>query len=273
MSLGIVIKGPEGIVLAADSRLTVTATLPPNPAAPGVLMQLPVNFDNSTKLLTFNGHHRWIGAVTFGDATIGQANDLRTAQSFLSAFELTLPEERLTVAAFAQSLSDFFMNEWNTRMPQGHVSAGMSFVIGGFDADEAYGSMYELNIPNTPVPVEQMHNDFGLNFGGQKEITERLMQGYDAQVLAIITDVLGLTPAQVASVQTALAALQISVPLQLLPLQDCIDLAVFLIRTTTSAQSLSIGLRGVGGAIDVAVITQQNGIEIIQRKGLTADKS
>ncbi len=71
--------------------------------------------------------------------------------------------------------------------------------------------------------------------------------------------------------QKALAQLQLTIPYQVLPLQDCIDLAIFLIRTTTTAQNLSIGIRGVGGAIDVAVITQREGLRIIQRKELVGE--
>ena len=272
MSLGIVIKGPEGVVLVADSRLTLTATMPADPANPGVVKTLPVNFDNSAKLLTFGESHKWVGAVTFGDATIGQANDLRTASSFVPAIELELPDERLPIGEYAQRLSDFFMRERAARMPGAPPSLGMSFVVGGYDPDEAYGSMFEFNVPNQPAPAEQMNDTFGVNFGGQKEITERLMQGYDGRVLQIAKETLGLDPAQEAAFSQALAQLQISVPLQLLPLQDCIDLAIFLIRTTTSAQSLSIGIRGVGGAIDVAVITQQKGMEIIQRKELVGER-
>jgi len=42
MSLGVVIKGPEGAVLAADSRVTLEARH-------GDGMTLLVNFDNATK--------------------------------------------------------------------------------------------------------------------------------------------------------------------------------------------------------------------------------
>jgi hypothetical protein len=51
-----------------------------------------------------------------------------------------------------------------------------------------------------------------------------------------------------------------------LALQDCIDLACFFIRTTMDAQKLSIGIRGVGGAIDVAIIKRNQDIHFIQRK-------
>jgi len=45
MSLGIAFKGPEGIVLAADSRITLTTVLDNE----NNRMHLPATFDNGTK--------------------------------------------------------------------------------------------------------------------------------------------------------------------------------------------------------------------------------
>ena len=97
MSLGIVIKSPEGIVLAAESRVTLTVN-----GQNGQPSHM-VNFDNATKLFSFKAPHNHIGVVTYGQAAIGQ----RTAHSFVPEFESTLPEERLTVAEMAQRISDF----------------------------------------------------------------------------------------------------------------------------------------------------------------------
>ena len=71
MSLGIAFKGPEGIVLAADSRVTLTAQVP------GRNMLLPATFDNATKLLQIAGQ-QYIGVVTYGAGAIGQ-QEPRTA--------------------------------------------------------------------------------------------------------------------------------------------------------------------------------------------------
>ena len=60
--------------------------------------------------------------------------------------------------------------------------------------------------------------------------------------------------------------LENTIPYDLLPLQDCVDLAIFLIRTTITAQNLAIGVRGVGGVIEVATVTRAGGLKSIQRK-------
>jgi hypothetical protein len=79
MSLGIVIKSPEGIVLAAESRVTLTIN-----GAQGQPSHF-VNYDNATKLFSFCSPHNHVGVVTYGLAAIGQ----RTAHSFVPEFEST----------------------------------------------------------------------------------------------------------------------------------------------------------------------------------------
>jgi hypothetical protein len=58
-----------------------------------------------------------------------------------------------------------------------------------------------------------------------------------------------------------------------MPLQDCVDVAIFFIRTTISAQKLTVGLRGVGGPIDVAIITQKDGLQFVQQKKIHGEES
>ena len=88
MSLGIAFKGPEGIVLAADSRVTINAK---RPLSPQQTLILPSTFDNATKLLRVEGQ-KHVGAVTYGAGTIGLAEP-RAAHSFLPEFELELFKE------------------------------------------------------------------------------------------------------------------------------------------------------------------------------------
>jgi len=57
-----------------------------------------------------------------------------------------------------------------------------------------------------------------------------------------------------------------SIPLQAMGLQDCVDLAGLFVRTTIEAQRLAVGIRGCGGPIDIATITRSEGFRFVQRK-------
>lgn len=255
MSLGIVIKSPEGIVLAAESRVTLTTTQPDG-------QQQHTNFDNATKLLSFNEPNGAVGAVTFGQAAIG----IRTVSSFLPEFEAHLPGHRLGVDEFAKTLSDFFLAQWASTMPANYQGPNISFVVGGFDDGQPYGKVFSFDIPGSANPVEQSAGDFGITWGGQREIVDRLIQGFDTRMMGILQAHLNLDPAAVAGLRQVLQPLQLPMPLQFMALQDDVDLALFFIETTIAAQRLTLGLRGCGGPIDVATITRRGGFAFIQQK-------
>lgn len=263
MSLGVVVQGPEGVVLASDSRLSLTAQRKGGPP-------LPVDFDNATKLLTFSGQdqHRYVGAVTYGAAVIG----LRSAHSLMPEFAVELEEEeRLEVEEYAHRLSAFFLHRWEQVVPEDYTGPPMTFIVGGYDRNAAYGRVFLIEIPSNPEPVEQHPgvSEFGMTWGGQLDVASRVIQGYDPSVPGILHKELGMSDSDIERVLNVLKRnLRLSVPYEVLPLQDCIDLATFMIRTTMDAQSLSVARRGVGGPIDVAVITRTEPIKYIQRKSL-----
>lgn len=275
MSLGIAFKGAEGVVLAADSRVTLMAQ---NPAAG---LQIPVTYDSATKLLRVSGQKN-VGAVTYGVGAIGGAAP-RTAHSYIPEFEAQLLKDgiiegkQLSVAAFAKKLSDFFMARWQEagmpvppNNPQGN---DMVFLVGGYNEGEAYGHVYEFYIPTRPKPVEQHKDAFGMVWGGQREYADRLIGGFDSRVPELIQQQLGIDDAQRdALILNLRQNLQAPIPFEFLPLQDCVDVAIFLIRTTIEVQGWLIGVRGVGGAIDVATITRIDGFQPIQEKTIRGER-
>lgn len=258
MSLGIVIKGPEGLVLAADSRVTIQAQPPEGPP-------ISVNFDNATKLLTFSRPNSSVGAVTYGQAAI----QIRTAHSFIPEFEADIPEERLPIDDFSRRLSDFFLNQWRETMPEEYEGPEMTFVVGGYDEGEPHGRVFLFDIPRNPDPREQTPaGTFGITWGGQREFVDRLIRGYDSRLPGMLQESLDIEPDRI---NQALTGLTMAVPIQTMPLQDCVDLALFFIRTTVSGQALTIGIRGTGGPIDVATITRGQGLKFVQRKQISGE--
>ena len=67
-----------------------------------------------------------------------------------------------------------------------------------------------------------------------------------------------------------LAKLSARIPYPFLPLQDCVDLTKLVIETTTALQSFVTGVRGVGGPVDMAIITRHNGYQPLQKKEVHA---
>lgn len=265
MSLGVVIKGPEGIVLAADSRVTLIAKKKDGP-------EIKINFDNATKLLTFGEEnfgeeHNFVAAVTYGTAVIG----LRTAYSYIPEIERELPADRTTVEEYSNIISKFFLKQWKSVYKDKPQNAPMVFIIGGYDPDSPYGRVFVVEIPTNPKPIERNPGDngFGMTWGGQLELATRLVQGFDPRLPAILQKEFDLKDEEVNKLMLKMKdELQFNFPYQILPLQDCVDLATLLLKTTMKAQNLSVTDRGVGGPIEVATITRLKGLKFIQKKSV-----
>ncbi len=272
MSLGIAFKGPEGIVLAADSRVTLHAE---GQVDETTKIMMPATFDNATKLLQVSGQDD-VGVVTYGLGALGQKAP-RTAHGFIPEFESQLAKEgaRLSVEDFAEQLSNFFVAQWKSEeMPpvSQYQDSEMTFLVGGYDEDSVYGRVFRFSIPRRPKPEEQQRgNSFGVTWGGQLKYTTRLLKGFDPDLPSLLQQHMNLSDEQITQFTQHLRQnLSSQIPYQFLSLQDCVDLSVFLISTTMELQKWIVDVRGVGGAIDVATITRTEGFQYIEKKKITA---
>lgn len=261
MTLAVAFKGPEGLALAVDSRVTLDMQLPSG-------QTISSYFDNATKLLSIQ-RQSYVGVVTYGMGAIGQAEP-RTAHGFIPEFEAQLGakyEQRAKVSDIARELGVFYAHQWKQAgMSRGAPS--MVFLVAGFDEGEAYGRIYEVVIPTKPQPVERNSgSSFGITWGGQGELAARIISGFDPRAASIAKGELGLDDGQVQRLATKWSEqLSLPIPYQFLPLQDCVDLSAFLVKMTSAVQAWTVGVRGVGGAIDVATITRTEGFRAIKQK-------
>jgi hypothetical protein len=146
------------------------------------------------------------------------------------------------------------------------IGPDMVFLIAGYD-QEPYGKVFEVQIPRNPIPKEWHKDGFGPVWGGQQEIVSRLLHGYDNAALQIIQNLFSASTDQITLLNKQFTEnIEMRIPYPFLALQDCIDLSILLIKTTIQLQSFYVGLRGVGGNIDVATITKTGGFKPYQEK-------
>jgi hypothetical protein len=80
------------------------------------------------------------------------------------------------------------------------------------------------------------------------------LNGHDAQTLGLIKTKFALDEAKTTELGAEIAQVSAAkIPFQFLPLQDCVDLSILLIRTTSQLMDYQTQLRGVGGMVDVVV--------------------
>jgi hypothetical protein len=168
----------------------------------------------------------------------------------------------------------FFLPLYQAAHPGAPAGNDMCFLVGGYNEGEAYGRVYEVIIPARPVPVEQNVNAFGLTWGGQTHIVARLLSGSDPMVIQHLKQKFTISDQDMSAASTEATQLHaLKIPYQFLPLQDCVDLAILLVRTTSQLMQYTTDVRGVGGAVDVATITRTEGYKNVQSKTIHGDRN
>lgn len=268
MTLAIAFKGPEGVVLAADSRVTLTY--------PSGTETIRSTFDNAIKLLTVPGQTH-VAAVTYGLGALGIAP--RTAHSFLPEIGKELAKglkkgkaaSRLSVEEFATRLGKFFAQQ-HKALGTPTLLGEMFFYVAGYDEGDAHGKLYAVSVPSAPTPVEMIPGQFGIQWGGQTEITSRIFLGWDIPGMSALQAKLAVSNSVMHSaVMEAQSASALKIPFDFLPLQDCVDLSILIVRTTAEFMRYTTDIRGVGGKIDVVTITQE-GVTNVQRKAIQGER-
>src|SRR5262249_19577762 len=154
-----------------------------------------------------------------------------------------------------------------------HIAAGidpepdsednvLGFIVGGYDGT-GVGQFQLVWLPSQTVRPGAATNSSGAHWQGESDVWIRLGKGYD--LLRLNTE--GWDDAHLA----ALAALEYVVRFEAMALQDAIDYAEFIVRTTIDMQRFSHGTAGAlgsfpscGGPVELATITGRGGLEWVR---------
>jgi hypothetical protein len=225
---------PEAIVMASDSRQTVTLK---NHAE-------TVNSDFAYK--TFLLPRQQVGVSTFGQAALGGVS----VQSQVERFAEEVVEEADDVEAVAQKL----IRHLHERYPD--VDTG--FYVAGFKREgrASVPHVYYCHVARSEVSRKNLisqtgETTYGASWGGQADVITRLLKA--KQVMGV--------EGQLQEISTA------RVNWHLLNVQDAIDFAIYAVRTTIDTMRFEARPKNVGGPIDVLLLTPA-GARWIQRKEL-----
>jgi hypothetical protein len=254
MSITVSLRVPDGIVLASDSLATVKAVPVPQeefvtcPDCAGripysrLISPPPTTFPaspNANRLFSLKGK---IGILCFGADFLTK----RTIENHIFEFEKNENIEKIKVKEVTEKLEAYFRRELTCeivdldQIPEGEYPLG--FQVAGYDPGETrIGATYTLKIGRNSL-IEPVHEGgYGCTFGGDGRVIQKLW-AEDPQAPMAMPNY------------------------QFLSLQDAIEYAVFLIRTTIDAQRFAAMVPTCGGEIDVAAITPQSGFFWIKKK-------
>lgn len=176
MTINVVVKCPDGVVLCADSLVTISAGGPP--------ISLVPYYD---KMFPIGGYAA--GAMLNGAGSIGG----RTIEDLILEFgdAETTPTDNYNLQTLAQALAAFIQ----TQIPAGNDPL-LEVIVAGYSrgasaAGRRYAEVYSLLWEQAPFrlrPLYTTDTEFGTHYGGQPQALDRFRYGIDDW---IISDMLG----------------------------------------------------------------------------------
>jgi hypothetical protein len=246
MSFVITLYTREGMVMAADSRLTLT-TQQKTVEGATVSLAVPQSDSNYKLFQTPQG----FGLSTFGAADIAGVPIAGYIESFMRE---RLAPQPVVVDAVPDLLLEYFSRF--------SPPPDTSFHIAGYQLTESglEQHVWQVTLSGASPPSKTRLNEpgqQGATWGGEADILARLVQP-----LAMI-DSEGKPGDQLP---------QYDIPWEFFTLQDAIDFSVFAVRSTIEAIRFQPRAKTVGGPIDVLVIKPTETVWV-QRKELHGEAS
>lgn len=266
MTLTVSILVPDGIVLGAESMATLSSNLNlicskcknnffiEGLSCPKCKEEIKPNFPVSNSIYAnklFKIKDRNIGITTAGSGFVTG----RTTESHIREFESIRLVERDTIEDIAKKLGEYFLEQAkNVLSPEKfkNFPTGINFIqflVSGYNdvdiskGDVKIGKSFNV-IVGKELKIESVHEKgYGTHIQGDSRVVLKLWKKDPEIPIA-------------------------DVPFNLLPLQDAIDYARFLIKTTIGYHRFAVMLPTCGGEIEIAVITPQNGFQWINKKEL-----
>ncbi len=251
MTICVVVKVAEGLVLAADSAATLQGIIAGKPA--GVL-QL---FEFANKIARIKDYP--IGVMSWG---LGSISD-RSIQSLIMEWEYNYKNKKnnaqYTVQKVGQDLLTFLKKRYNKAYPPKGDRPLLGLFVGGYSARQFFADEYTYEFPASKRLERQRPDtsggrpDFGTNWFGLTDALERLIKGYDPTALNELVN----RGADQAIVQKWVDDSVSELPLVFdgMPIQDAVDFANYAVQLTIGRFRFGPGPPLCGGDIDIAVIT------------------
>ncbi len=170
------------------------------------------------------------------------------------------------------------------KTPQGTIEDGVAGVdliellVAGYNRDGSH-EVYGCQIPGDVQKRRDSHqpnNEYGSSWIGQGDVVSRIVLGFDGRIMNVNFAKETAKTIGEAQIIEQLKGLEYAIQWGTMTLQDAVDFCTLMIQTTSAMQRFSDGINadpgdmpGVGGPVDVAVITEDKGFLWVSKKKLT----
>ncbi len=150
-------------------------------------------------------------------------------------------------------------------------------LVAGFNQDGSH-QVFSCRIPGQMQKLRdsyEIDKQYGSSWIGQGDVITRIVLGFDGRIVNLDFVKDSLKTRGESEVQKQLQGMEYNIQWGTMTLQDAVDFATLMIHTTSAIQRFSDGINadpgdmpGVGGPIDVAVITPDRGFVWVKKKKL-----
>ena len=173
---------------------------------------------------------------------------------------------------------EFTFKDKNGKEQQGRAGVdSINILVGGYDEDGSH-KVYTIRIPGKVEKKrdsQERGREYGASWIGQMDVVSRIVLGWDGRINNVEFVKEAMQKYGQEKVNKQLRNLEYSIQWGTMTLQDAIDFCVLMIQTTSAIQRFSDGIAaspgaipGVGGPVDVAVITPEKGFVWVTKKNL-----
>lgn len=263
MTIAISMKVNDGVVLASDSASTMMGRDPSG--AEGVINI----YYNANKIFNLI-KGKSIGAITWGSGSIGQSSISTLAKDFRDKISVEFKDKKYTVEEIAKMFKQFIYDEkYIEGFKEWKKKPALGFMIVGYSSEKPLAEEWRIDIKNGeclgPNKVRD-ENQIGITWNGEIEAIHRIYLGYGT-LLEKVLGLNGLNKEQINKIIN-LCRKNLAIPMvtPAIPIQDAIELAIFLVETTIKFSKFAPGAPTVGGPIEVAAITKHESFKWVRRK-------
>ena len=259
MTIAIALKIGDGVVLGADSAVTL--------AAPG---HYPDNVYFNAEKIIHLVKALPLGAVTYGLGGFGGRSVTRLARDLrrrLSdpADPWWLDPARYTVEEAATRVKEFFYDElYRAHYPDGGVESGFGFLVCGYSSRSTRGEVWSFEVDENGGfrgPYEAIEEETGLAYRGYTDVLSRLIRGVSEETVRRLVGERQSTGWAYEMLETEATLWRAA-----MPVHDGIDLVRYLVEVVAGYVRYSTQPATVAPPADLAVITRHEGFRWVARK-------
>ncbi len=263
MTIALCIKTNDGVVLAADSATSLLTV-------EGKAIQV---YNNANKIVNLCKGEPF-GIATYGLGNIGPHSIALLAKEFRagllqsghgettevfdpSGYQLWSVADRFCEFINKQFVAEFAESE-------AHERPILGFILAGYSTDQRLPEVYIIETVNGELAVAQQEE--AVIAKGQPESVQRLIYGFDFEVVDSLVGTLGLEGDERETFLRIVFSKAEGMVHPAMPLQDAIDLAKFLVENAIQYQRFRFGDKTVGGPVEIATMTKYEGFKWVLRK-------